>query len=1104
MVKGDLTRIDGVDCYRIDDIDHMDPFLMNVVSSSDLWMFASSRGTLTAGRIDANHAFLPYETDDRIHRAVGITGPITMVARTVEGRRELWRPFGAERIESNRRSLSKSVLSDRLIFEETNEAWGMAYRATWTPSPTFGWVRRVELTDLSGSGATVEVLDGLLDVMPPSVDAVLEQLRSNLVDAYKRSETGRWHTAAVYSLESLILDRAEPGEALSATLIWHHGGPSFDIHLDERVVDAMTEGQPFPVQRLLTGRRGSYLLRGDVDLGPGETTSWSTVADIGLGHADIVDRVLFLRGDGSAHSVEADIAAGSERLRILLDGADGFQHTGDPIADTHHLSNVMFNVMRGGLFPHGQQIPVADLVHHIGRWNHDVHRRHSEKLHRLGEWIAVDRLRSTAVGDGDPHLNRLVLEYLPLAFSRRHGDPSRPWNRFSINVRGDSGEEVLGYEGNWRDIFQNWEALLISHPSFIPNVVAKFVNASTLDGHNPYRITHDGVDWEVPDPHDPWANIGYWGDHQIVYLHRLVELWERMAPGDIGAWLNRDAFVYSDVPYIIANHFDMVQDPRNTITYDRARADLIDDRVGHVGSDGRLVVDPAGEIVRVGLMEKLLVPVLAKLSSFVPGGGIWMNTQRPEWNDANNALAGFGLSMVTLYHLFGYVRWLQELVKSELEDAALISTAVKRWMIELTEVLEAFGEPCHTDDRMRRDMMRALGAVGDRHRAASRAEFDATPSTVTAADIERLLSVAVDHLQCAIDQGRRPDGLFDSYHVVDFPSEDEAALERLGPMLEGQVAVLSSGLLDAGDSLALIDALYASGMYRADQDTFMLYPVTDLQAFPDRNRIPDPATIEPSIVDILLGAGVVDRDRNGDLHFSPGMVNGAAVRSVLNGTVLDAMQREGVLDLYESVFNHHSYTGRSGSMHGYEGIGSIYWHMVGKLLVAVQETYWRAIEHNEPEHAIAALAEAYRKVRAGLGFCKSPIGYGAIPTDCYSHTPAHAGAQQPGMTGHVKELIITRFGELGLRITGGRISLAPGLLEGGQTIADTSRSEGAEFSYCGTRMEVTWGDEDRFAVERDGEWSTEHPGLVLPRDLSAEILGHSDRIRAVRFIVARA
>ena len=67
-----------------------------------------------------------------------------------------------------------------------------------------------------------------------------------------------------------------------------------------------------------------------------------------------------------------------------------------------------------------------------------------------------------------------------------------------------------------------------------------------------------------------------------------------------------------------------------------------------MGADGRLLLRPDGSVYHVNLAEKLLVPLLSKLSNLVPDGGIWMNTQRPEWNDANNALVGQGLSMVTL------------------------------------------------------------------------------------------------------------------------------------------------------------------------------------------------------------------------------------------------------------------------------------------------------------------------------------------------------------------------------------------------------------------------------------------------------------------------
>jgi len=91
--------------------------------------------------------------------------------------------------------------------------------------------------------------------------------------------------------------------------------------------------------------------------------------------------------------------------------------------------------------------------------------------------------------------------------------------------------------------------------------------------------------------------------------------------------------------------------------------------------------------------------------------------------------------------------------------------------------------------------------------------------------------------------------------------------------------------------------------------------------------------------------------------------------------------------------------------------------MVAKLLLAVQETILRA-KHKADTHA---LVEKYYDIREGLSFTKSPEIYGAFPTDPYSHTPKGQGAKQPGMTGLVKEEILTRQAELGLGIENGRL-----------------------------------------------------------------------------------
>ena len=96
----------------------------------------------------------------------------------------------------------------------------------------------------------------------------------------------------------------------------------------------------------------------------------------------------------------------------------------------------------------------------------------------------------------------------------------------------------------------------------------------------------------------------------------------------------------------------------------------------------------------------------------------------------------------------------------------------------------------------------------------------------------------------------------------------------------------------------------------------------------------------------------------------------------------------------------------------------------------MQECFFRESEStNSDPKLVQELGDRYYKVRAGIGSNKTAQEFGAFPTDPYSHTPSFAGAQQPGMTGQVKEEIITRFGELGLRVRSGTIHLNPRLLK---------------------------------------------------------------------------
>ena len=89
-----FRTLQGQRFAAIDDIRQFPAFFINVVSASDLWMFLSSRGGLTAGRGSAEGAIFPYETVDRLHHAHHTTGPVCLLRIHQAEADTLWQPFG--------------------------------------------------------------------------------------------------------------------------------------------------------------------------------------------------------------------------------------------------------------------------------------------------------------------------------------------------------------------------------------------------------------------------------------------------------------------------------------------------------------------------------------------------------------------------------------------------------------------------------------------------------------------------------------------------------------------------------------------------------------------------------------------------------------------------------------------------------------------------------------------------------------------------------------------------------------------------------------------------------------------------------------------------
>ncbi len=1032
----------GQEYTVIDNLQELDPFFLNIVGASNHWLFCSSDGALTAGRESADTALFPYYTVDKIIGNWNTTGPWTAIV--TDGK--LWNPFrpSIALLTPTQRRIMKSLPGDEVVFDELHRDLGLRFTYRWQFSRKYGFVRTAKISNVGPSKTTMRLVDGLDNFLPAGVESRLQLQYSCLADAYKVSELECDNSLLIHRLAAGITDEPIPLESMRATTVWTHGlGPGATF-LERRQAESFLRGHDAEDKPRTRAKRGAFLLARELTLEPGESREWTIVAEIEQTQSEVSALARALKNPLQLlDALKEDIAEGRKRLTQIVAATDGFQQTADRDIAHYHYHNALCNIMRGGIPENGYTFQREQFISYLSLHNRPLATAQADWLANLPRTLNRRMLLAAIETNGNPDLLRLAEEYLPLVLSRRHGDPSRPWNQFFIRVDDEEDNPIHYFEGNWRDIFQNWEALALSYPDFLGSFITKFLNASTIDGFNPYRITSAGIDWEAPDPDDPWASIGYWGDHQIVYLLKLLELKAKVRPESLGGRLDSQNSVFAAVPYRLKGWEDTLRDPRDTVEFDLAEHEALMARKEKLGGDGLLLRDEAGELVRVTLLEKLLLPAAVKLANLIPGGGVWMNTQRPEWNDANNAIAGYGLSVVTAGYLYRYLGLMQKLVSQHPEDTLILTSSFAGFLENLGELFadERWLQKENISPKERFALVKAAGLAAESHRANVYQNGPGEATTLPVTAIRTFLTSARAALKNTLAQNRRSDGLWHSYNILNIQREEEQfEIEHLTVMLEGQVSILSSGLLESGEALELLETLPESPLRSDRHPTYLLYPDREVASFLEGNRVPANHALAIPLLQEMDRLGdnrilVPDPDPDCDYRFHPSLVNSYALDALFKKLEKDAWlvdqlreDRDKVAALYEATFNHRSFTGRSGSMFGYEGLGCVYWHMVSKLMVASQEIALNAARENGDADTFSRLAAAYYHVQSGLGFRQSPEGYGAFPSEPYSHSPGHAGAQQPGLTGQVKEGILARFGELGVSFQDGRLHFRPRLL----------------------------------------------------------------------------
>jgi len=566
--SGQFIQIGGEKFYQIKNFDSMQPFFISLASDSNLWMYISSTGGLTAGRKNPDQALFPYYTDDKINESAEMTGSKTILHVQMNGRTFLWEPFSDRNkgVYAIERTISKSTIGNKLDFGEKNIDLGLTFSYAWMNADDFGWVKKSRIENHNDTSVVVSLLDGLQNILPSGIDRITQNTFSTLVDGYKKTELIEESGLALFRMESILVDRAEPSESLMVNTVWSYGLNNPGYLLSSFQLDAFRRGDKIMPEYESKGVRGAFFISCNISLNTSDSKSWYFVAETNQDAAKVNNLTEFIRTtEDIAGILDKNIEKGSLSLQSIVGQADGIQHTADENDVARHFSNVLFNSMRGGIYDDNYTIRTSDFHQHVKKFNVKLWEKHRAFLDGLPVSVDYASLDKKVHEQNDANLYRLYQEYLPLTFSRRHGDPSRPWNQFDINVKDDTGNKLISYQGNWRDIFQNWESLSLSFPGYINGIIAKFLNASTADGYNPYKITSDGIDWEVIEPDNPWSNIGYWGDHQIIYLLKLMEVSKNYYPDNLVSWLDKEMFAYANVPYRLKSYSEIVSQPKNSI-----------------------------------------------------------------------------------------------------------------------------------------------------------------------------------------------------------------------------------------------------------------------------------------------------------------------------------------------------------------------------------------------------------------------------------------------------------------------------------------------------------------------------------------------------------
>lgn len=642
------------------------------VKGIPVWSFYTNRGQgiNSFGIHNKGNAIMEFSPANTAYENTPIKGFRTFVR--VDGM--YYEPFCTYDPEARRRmEIEKNVLT----ISEESHGLKITVRYIILPGENIGaLVRRVTVENRDNAAHELEILDGMPQIIPYGIQNGEYKEMSNLLKSYvdikNIDKNAPFYTKRPSSDDSAEMAEIEGGYFYLAVA----GGELLPVIYDKNVVFAYDNSMVNSVTFRERGLEGvlaqEQCFANKVPCGfiPVKVTLAGGDKYEFAAYAGFASSINLLNEKAKSFCAEGYAERKTNEARKLVDSftKDVWTKSADPLFDQYMEQCYLDNFLRGG-------IPFV-------------------------------------MGNED----RKAVVHL---FSRKHGDPERDYNFFSI-----AGEYYSQGNGNYRDVCQNRRNDVFFKPAIGDFNVRHFYSLVQMDGYNPLEIrpctfviseenrkaATELVEEHVEDPEGRIANVlsnpftpgqitnaiaahqlkvtgdeeklvnaliglaeeqieavfkeGYWSDHWDYNLD-LVENYLLIYPD------RRESLLFGDDSYGFYDSIGVVRPRKDTYVISKGRVRQYDslyhckekgERSGFVENGTNWLKDRQGNKVTTTLFGKMItlaVNKFALLDSF--GMGIEMEGGRPGWNDAMNGLPGlFGSGMSETLELKRLVDFLRD------------------------------------------------------------------------------------------------------------------------------------------------------------------------------------------------------------------------------------------------------------------------------------------------------------------------------------------------------------------------------------------------------------------------------------------------------------